>query len=58
MESSPTHRLKTKAVELGFTSIGIARAELLNEEENHLREWFARVIMLDAMAGGGYRETY
>ena len=42
MESSPTHRLKTKAVELGFTSIGIARAELLNEEENHLREWVSR----------------
>ena len=42
MESSPTQRIKMKAVELGFTRIGIARAELLNEEENHLREWFAR----------------
>jgi epoxyqueuosine reductase len=42
MEFSPTHRLKMKAFELGFSSIGIARAELLNEEENHLREWFAR----------------
>ena len=30
-----------KAAELGFSEIGIARAELLNEEVNHLREWLA-----------------
>jgi len=42
MESSPTQRIKMKAVELGFTRIGIARAELLNEEESHLRDWLAR----------------
>jgi epoxyqueuosine reductase len=42
MEFSPTYRLKMKAVELGFSSIGIARAELLNEEEKHLREWHVR----------------
>jgi epoxyqueuosine reductase len=41
MEFSPTHRLKMKAAELGFSAIGIARAEVLNEEENHLRQWFA-----------------
>jgi epoxyqueuosine reductase len=41
MEFSSTQRIKKKAVELGFSSIGIARAELLNEEENHLREWLA-----------------
>jgi len=41
MEFSPTHRLKMKAAELGFSEIGIARAELLNEEEKHLRQWFA-----------------
>jgi len=42
MDFSLTHRLKMKAVELGFSSIGIARAEVLNEEEKHLREWLAR----------------
>lgn len=42
MEFSTTHRLKMKALELGLSGIGIARAELLNEEESHLREWFAR----------------
>lgn len=41
MEFSSTQRIKKKADELGFSSIGIARAELSNEEENHLREWFA-----------------
>jgi epoxyqueuosine reductase len=41
MESSLTYRLKMKAAELGFSEIGIARAELLNEEEKHLRQWFA-----------------
>jgi epoxyqueuosine reductase len=42
MEFSLTHRLKMKADKIGFSSIGIARAELLNQEENHLREWYAR----------------
>jgi len=42
MDFSLTHLLKMKAVELGFSSIGIARAEVLNEEEKHLREWLAR----------------
>ncbi|MCX6120187.1 MAG: tRNA epoxyqueuosine(34) reductase QueG [Ignavibacteriales bacterium] len=42
MKLSLTYRIKTKAHELGFSGIGIARAEVLNEEENHIREWFAR----------------
>ena len=42
MEFSLTHRLKMKAYELGFSEIGIARAELSNEEKYYLREWFAR----------------
>ena len=41
MEFSPTHRLKLKAAELGFSEIGITRAEVLNEEAQHLRQWFA-----------------
>ena len=41
MEFSLTHHLKMKTAELGFSSIGIARAELLNEEGIHLREWFS-----------------
>jgi epoxyqueuosine reductase len=42
MESSSTWHIKSKAVELGFTCIGIARARVLNDEEQHLQEWFAR----------------
>jgi epoxyqueuosine reductase len=42
MKLSLTYHIKSKAYELGFSGIGIARAELLNEEENHLREWLAR----------------
>ena len=41
MEFSPTHRLKLKAAELGFSAIGMARAEVFNEEAQHLRQWFA-----------------
>jgi epoxyqueuosine reductase len=37
-----TYRLKRKAAELGFSGMGIARAELLNEEKQHLHEWLAR----------------
>jgi epoxyqueuosine reductase len=41
MESSLTYRLKMKAAELGFSAIGIARAEVLNKEEKLLHQWFA-----------------
>ena len=42
MEDSFTQRLKRKGTEFGFSSIGIARAELLNDEEYHLHEWLMR----------------
>ena len=42
MEFPLTHRLKMKAYELGFSEIGIARAEVLNDEKYHLHEWFNR----------------
>ena len=42
MEDSFTQRLKRKGTEFGFSSIGIARAELLNDEEHHLHEWLMR----------------
>ena len=42
MELSFTQRLKMKGAELGFSSIGIAQAALLNVEEHHLHEWLTR----------------
>ncbi|HVN48338.1 MAG TPA: tRNA epoxyqueuosine(34) reductase QueG [Bacteroidota bacterium] len=39
---SITSTIKSKAVELGFSKIGIARAAELNEEGAHLREWLYR----------------
>jgi epoxyqueuosine reductase len=37
-----TQRIKEKAIELGFQRVGIARAEKLGEEAEHLNEWLAR----------------
>jgi len=34
-----TEEIKIKALELGFCKIGIAKAELLNVEGEHLKEW-------------------
>jgi len=40
MAHSLTYRIKLKAIELGFSEIGLARAELMAEEGRRLREWF------------------
>jgi epoxyqueuosine reductase len=37
-----TARVKSKALELGFTSVGIARAGILQEEGDRLRAWLDR----------------
>ncbi len=37
-----TERIKAKALELGFTKVGIARAEELTEEALRLRQWLGR----------------
>jgi epoxyqueuosine reductase len=37
-----TSRIKNKALQLGFAKIGIARAESLETEWDHLEEWLAR----------------
>ena len=42
MESSYTNLIKSRAIELGFSKVGIARAESLTEEGVRLREWFAK----------------
>lgn len=34
-----TEQIKSKALELGFSKVGIAKAEMLNAESEHLREW-------------------
>jgi epoxyqueuosine reductase len=39
---TPTERIKSKALELGFTKVGIARADELIEEVGRLQEWLAR----------------
>ncbi len=38
---SISDRIKSKAAELGFSKVGFAKAELLVEECNQLREWLA-----------------
>jgi len=38
----PTTRIRAKALELGFTKVGIARAEALDDEASHLQEWLNR----------------
>lgn len=40
--ASAAEKIKAKALELGFTKVGIARAEELTEEGSRLREWLAR----------------
>jgi len=42
MESSFTNVIKTQAMELGFSKVGIARAESLTEEGSRLQEWLAK----------------
>ncbi len=37
-----TNRIKAKALELGFSKVGVARAEKLSEEGNRLEEWLNR----------------
>jgi epoxyqueuosine reductase len=37
-----TQKIKAKALQLGFTKIGVARAEALDEEASHLHEWLRR----------------
>ena len=39
---SASDRIKRKALDLGFTNVGIARAEPLNEEAKRLQEWLSR----------------
>jgi epoxyqueuosine reductase len=39
---TPTQKIKSKALELGFTKVGIAKAEPLDEEATHLHEWLNR----------------
>jgi epoxyqueuosine reductase len=39
MKSSLTERIKHKAIDFGFSKIGIARAEALSGESVHLQEW-------------------
>ena len=38
---SLTEQIKQKAIEIGFHKIGIARAERLTQEGEHLRQWLA-----------------
>jgi epoxyqueuosine reductase len=42
MESSITNLIKSQAIKLGFSKVGIARAESLTEEGGRLREWLAK----------------
>lgn len=37
-----TDEIKRKAIELGFSKIGIARSESLGKESSHLQEWLAQ----------------
>lgn len=37
-----TEQIKSKALELGFCKVGIAKAEMLNAEGEHLQEWLGR----------------
>jgi epoxyqueuosine reductase len=38
----PTERIRAKALELGFSGIGFAKAERLFDEGGHLQEWLGR----------------
>ncbi|MEK9138476.1 MAG: tRNA epoxyqueuosine(34) reductase QueG [Bacteroidota bacterium] len=39
---NPTQQIKSKVLSLGFTKVGIARAETLEAEAKHLEEWLSR----------------
>ncbi len=41
-ESSVAAQIKAQALQLGFSKVGIARAEDLAAEQDHLQEWLAR----------------
>jgi epoxyqueuosine reductase len=40
--ASITGTIRQKALELGFSKVGFTRAEVLSDQETHLREWLAR----------------
>jgi epoxyqueuosine reductase len=42
MRPIDSEQIKTRALELGFSKVGISRAESLSPELNHLQEWLAR----------------
>ncbi len=37
-----TRHIRAKAIDLGFSKVGVARAEILEEEGIHLQEWLGR----------------
>lgn len=40
--ATPTERVKAKALELGFSKVGIAKAEAIDAEASRLNEWLSR----------------
>jgi epoxyqueuosine reductase len=42
MEPSYTNLIKSQAIELGFSKVGVARAEVLTDEGRRLQEWLGR----------------
>src|SRR5438552_18110107 len=40
--TSVAAQIKERALQLGFSKVGIARAESLSEEHNRLQQWLAR----------------
>lgn len=42
MKKDLTRHIRAKAIELGFSKVGIARAEILKEDGGHLLEWLSR----------------
>jgi epoxyqueuosine reductase len=42
MNQTLTHRIKNKAIELGFTKVGVARAEKLDLEGGKLHDWLVK----------------
>jgi epoxyqueuosine reductase len=56
---NPAERVKRKAIEFGFTKVGIAKAEPLEEEAKHLREWLSHGYhgTMEWMADNGDKRT-
>jgi len=44
-----THKIKQKAIELGFSKVGIAKAEKLLDEAERLRQWLERKYHADML---------